>query len=422
MPCCTTTSCFGPLSVACACPCAGQQGEAANTVSHIITHRRPCITRHHQRITNYCRASRRSCKHSQSHNNSPKSMHHQTPSTHHHPLQGITLKLRYNRAGHLFEFPVLLSASPLDWPTLAGGRALGSGGIAGIACRWAWTMIVLCAIAAMCVHAWTMCMRVTSHLPASRRLPAAAAGLLGGWRAAGAPAAPRRGGTQVRRRWARGAVERIMRDGGRHEQRGGEGRTHLNPSGSRGCAGNRAQRVASLGAAPSCRRRCRTRAERQRQAEVIRAALALSRSAAELMLPVARRRLDREQRHGGLVVVLALYGEEAAVRAAAAAAPQRWRDVQAAAAAAAATVEQQQQQAAERQPAATAAAAAEASAAAQQEQQPAALPEPAAAAAAGGGGGGEDEVPPPVADVTVAVQYMVEGSKVAFHKGAPLGG
>jgi hypothetical protein len=33
--------------------------------------------------------------------------------------QGITLKLRYNRAGHLFEFPVLLSSNPLDWPVLA---------------------------------------------------------------------------------------------------------------------------------------------------------------------------------------------------------------------------------------------------------------------------------------------------------------
>lgn len=38
--------------------------------------------------------------------------------------QGITLKLRYNRAGHLFEFPILLSTSPLHWPTLAGAYLL----------------------------------------------------------------------------------------------------------------------------------------------------------------------------------------------------------------------------------------------------------------------------------------------------------
>ena len=39
-------------------------------------------------------------------------------------LQGITLKLRYNRAGHLFEFPVLLSSNPFDWPTLAAAYLL----------------------------------------------------------------------------------------------------------------------------------------------------------------------------------------------------------------------------------------------------------------------------------------------------------
>lgn len=39
-------------------------------------------------------------------------------------MQGITLKLRYNRAGHLFEFPILLSTSPLHWPTLAGAYLL----------------------------------------------------------------------------------------------------------------------------------------------------------------------------------------------------------------------------------------------------------------------------------------------------------
>ncbi len=47
--------------------------------------------------------------------------HHRPPTP---PLQGITLKLRYNRAGHLFEFPILLSSSPLDWPTLAGAYLL----------------------------------------------------------------------------------------------------------------------------------------------------------------------------------------------------------------------------------------------------------------------------------------------------------
>ena len=48
------------------------------------------------------------------------------PPPHPHPTlwQGITLKLRYNRAGHLFEFPVLLSHNPLDWPTLAGAYAV----------------------------------------------------------------------------------------------------------------------------------------------------------------------------------------------------------------------------------------------------------------------------------------------------------
>lgn len=35
-------------------------------------------------------------------------------------LQGIVLKLRYNRAGHLFEFPIMLSPL-LDWNVLAGG-------------------------------------------------------------------------------------------------------------------------------------------------------------------------------------------------------------------------------------------------------------------------------------------------------------
>jgi hypothetical protein len=162
----------------------------------------------------------------------------------------------------------------------------------------------------------------------------------------------------------------------------------------------------------------RSRGERQRQAEVIQEALALARSAAQLMAPVARRRLDREQRVGGLVIALALYGEEAAVLQAAKEAPQRWRGAQLAA--------QEQQQ--------TAQAAAEAAEARQ--PQPQTQPSPIVQQQKQGwqqveGGGsqavaeqqrsaaGSSAVPPAVADVTVAVQYMVEGSKVAFHKGGP---
>lgn len=37
--------------------------------------------------------------------------------------QGVTLKLRYNRAGHLFEFPILLSSSP-DATVAAAAYAL----------------------------------------------------------------------------------------------------------------------------------------------------------------------------------------------------------------------------------------------------------------------------------------------------------
>ena len=173
---------------------------------------------------------------------------------------------------------------------------------------------------------------------------------------------------------------------------------------------------------PTCRPTRRTRAERRRQAEVIQGALALSRSAAELMLPVARRRLDREQRHGGLVVVLALYGEEAAVLDAAKAAPQRWQQAQTAAA------EQQAQQAAGDQQQAQQAEQQQQQQQQQPEQQqrqeraspfeqPAAGEQHEAAAAAGGG----EDVPPAVADVTVAVQYMVDSGKVAFHKGGQRG-
>lgn len=162
--------------------------------------------------------------------------------------------------------------------------------------------------------------------------------------------------------------------------------------------------------------RRRSRAERHKQAEVIREALALARSASELMLPVARRRLDKEQRQGGLVVVLALYGEEAAVAEMAGEAPQRW------AAATAAALEQpeqlvQQQSSQQHQHQ-------------QQQQQQEPSPAPGTGQQQAGpeaqqqqereqppGGEGGDDVPPAVADVTVAVQYMVDGSKVVFHKG-----
>ncbi len=163
---------------------------------------------------------------------------------------------------------------------------------------------------------------------------------------------------------------------------------------------------------------CRSRTERQQQAEVIRAALALARSAAELMLPVARRRLDKEQRHGGLVVALALYGEEAAVAQMAKEAPQRWAAAQAAPAAAPEQdaerqASQQQQQGEQQQGDAQSASEAAQHAAAQQREQQ----QQHQQAPGGDGGGGGGDVPPAVADVTVAVQYMVESSKVNFHKG-----
>lgn len=230
-------------------------------------------------------------------------------------LQGITLKLRYNRAGHLFEFPVLLSPSPTDWPTLAA----------------AYLLPPLLYVAG--------------------------------------------------RDWVVGPL-----------QRGVEAR--------------------------------RSRGERARQSETIRAALALSRSAAQLMLPVARRKLDKEQRSGGLVVVLALYGEEGAVALMAKEAPQRWAAAQAAAADAAQAAadadpaEQQQQE--EAQAAQEGQQAAASGAGGEQAQQ--AGGEQAAAGEAGGGSDGSMEVPPAVADVTVAVQYMVEGGKAAFHKGYPKSG
>lgn len=44
-----------------------------------------------------------------------------TPLSSKHRLQGIVLKLRYNRAGHMFEFPILLSPL-LDWNILAAGE------------------------------------------------------------------------------------------------------------------------------------------------------------------------------------------------------------------------------------------------------------------------------------------------------------
>ncbi|KAL4442759.1 hypothetical protein ABPG77_006753 [Micractinium sp. CCAP 211/92] len=229
-------------------------------------------------------------------------------------LQGITLKLRYNRAGHLFEFPILLSSSPLDWPTLAGAYLLPP-------------LLYLA------------------------------------------------------------------------------GRDLVVGPLSRGIAARR------------------SRTERQQQAEVIRAALALARSAAELMLPVARRRLDKEQRHGGLVVALALYGEEAAVAQMAKEAPQRWAAAQAAAAAAPEQdaerqASQQQQQGEQQQGDAQSASEAAQHAAAQQREQQ----QQHQQAPGGDGGGGGGDVPPAVADVTVAVQYMVESSKVVFHKGYPKSG
>ena len=36
-------------------------------------------------------------------------------------LQGIVLKLRYNRAGHAFEFPIVLSHL-VEWPVLLAGK------------------------------------------------------------------------------------------------------------------------------------------------------------------------------------------------------------------------------------------------------------------------------------------------------------
>lgn len=207
------------------------------------------------------------------------------------------MKLRYNRAGHLFEFPVLLSSNPLDWPVLAAAYLLPP-------------LVYL----------------------AGRDL---VVGPL---------------------------------------QRGVEAR--------------------------------RARFQRSKQAAVIREALGLAGAAAELMLPVARRRVERERAAGGLVVVLALYGEEEAVLQAASGAPQRMLGGTTAASAAAGLAALPPPQ-----PGAA--------------QQGAALPEGIAAAAPpsqsaasdGGGGSGEEVLPSPVADVTVAVQYLVESSKVVFHKG-----
>ena len=164
----------------------------------------------------------------------------------------------------------------------------------------------------------------------------------------------------------------------------------------------------------------RSRGERQRQAEVIREALALARSAAQLMAPVARRRLDREQRAGGLVIALALYGEEAAVLQAAKEAPQRWRGAQLAA--------QEQQQTTGAQAAAEAVEARQPQPQSQPQPSPFVQQQEQGPQPLQGGGSqavaeqqqpaaGGVEVPPAVADVTVAVQYMAEGSKVAFHKG-----
>lgn len=127
---------------------------------------------------------------------------------------------------------------------------------------------------------------------------------------------------------------------------------------------------------------------------------------------------------GGLVVALALYGAEEAVRQAAANKP--W-ELRAAAVAAAA----------EQQPEAVAAAAAatqsDANEAQQQQQQGGQAQQQAGQQqqqpTSGGSGqrqqqqraGGEEDLPPAVADVTVAVQYLVEGGRVVFHRGERLG-
>lgn len=103
------------------------------------------------------------------------------------------------------------------------------------------------------------------------------------------------------------------------------------------------------------------------------------------MAPVALRRLQREQARGGLVVALALYGAEKEVvevakrrRQGQQAAPQQQQQQRS-------TQEAPQQEAGDRQ----------------QQQQ----------------GQQEVEAPPAVVDVTRAVQYMVEDSRVVFHKG-----
>eukprot|EP00887_Chlorella_sp_A99_P006975 scaffold2.g6975.t1 len=170
--------------------------------------------------------------------------------------------------------------------------------------------------------------------------------------------------------------------------------------------------------------RQRARKAQREQAHEIRAALEHASTAAQLMAPVAQRRMQREHQHSGLVVALALYGAEAAVqevtaaRGAAAQAPTlaglrappeaEPPQGQAAVAGRQAGAEQ-----AEAQGGAPAGAEEQQGSTGEQQQQ---QTEGRAAAAA------EEEVPPAVADVTTAVQYMVEGSKVVFHRGYPKSG
>lgn len=83
--------------------------------------------------------------------------------------QGIWLKLRYNRAGHLFEFPLLLSTNPADWPILLGAYLLPP------LAYWAGTRLVVAPLRAG-VDARRRVPAGCLPAAAGCRLPAAAAG------------------------------------------------------------------------------------------------------------------------------------------------------------------------------------------------------------------------------------------------------
>ncbi|RMZ52146.1 hypothetical protein APUTEX25_001536 [Auxenochlorella protothecoides] len=209
--------------------------------------------------------------------------------------QGIVLKLRYNRAGHMFEFPILLSPL-LDWNILA---------------------------AAYCLPPLLY---------------------------------------YVGKEWVVGPLARGIQS-----------------------------------------RRLRLR--QQEEAATIRAALAQAAAAAQLLGPVAERRAQREASQDGLVIALALYGASSEVEAEAA------RRISLSSSAA--TEQETEATSPRREPAVGVVE----STADEQESGmgPGGSQEPSVPVAANPEL--EERPPSPVADVTVAVQYLVEAGKAVFHKG-----